>query len=67
MKFFGFILLTLAIACAIGAIEALIIMLLWNYVLCAIFVSVPTISFVLAWGILIVLNIIGACFKGSSK
>ena len=44
-----------------AALEAWIVMLLWNHVLCAIFTSVPTITFWLAWGILILCNIL---FKG---
>ena len=67
MKTFGIILLGLVIACLLGAIEALVVMVLWNYVLCAIFTSIPTISFWLAWGILIILNIIGSCFRKTSK
>ena len=67
MKIFGIILLSLAIACAVGAIEALVVMVFWNYVLCAIFTTIPTISFWLAWGILIILNIVGSLFKGSSR
>ena len=63
MKTVGLILLILAIACAVGAIEALLVMVLWNYALCAIFTTIPTISFWLAWGILLILNIIGSCFK----
>lgn len=63
MKTFGAILLALAIACLSGAVSALVVMVLWNYVLCAIFASIPTISFWLAWGVLVVLNIIGSCLK----
>lgn len=67
MKILKLILLTLAIACAVGTIEALVIMVLWNYVLCAIFTTIPTISFWLAWGVLLILNIVGSFFKSSSK
>jgi hypothetical protein len=67
MKIFGLLLFALAIACLFGAIEALVAMVLWNYVLCAIFTSIPTISFWLAWGILIILNMIGSCFKSRRK
>ena len=67
MKNFGLILLTLAIVCAVGTIEALLVMVLWNYVLCAIFTTIPTISFWLAWGILLILNVVGSFFKSSSK
>ena len=64
MKIFGLILVALMVSCLLGAIEALVVMVLWNYVLCAIFTSIPTISFWLAWGVLFILNIISSCFKG---
>jgi hypothetical protein len=67
MKSFGLILLTLAIVCAIGTIETFVVMALWNYVLCAIFTTIPTISFWLAWGILLILNVVGSFFKSSNK
>ena len=67
MKIIGLLLLGLVLSCLLGAVEALVVMVLWNYVLCAIFTSVPTISFWLAWGILIILNVIGSFFKSSRK
>ena len=67
MKIIGLLLLGLVLSCLLGAVEALVVMVLWNYVLCAIFTSVPTISFWLAWGILIILNVIGSFFKSSKK
>lgn len=67
MKNFSLILFTLAIVFVVGTIEALVVMFLWNYVLCAIFTTIPTISFWLAWGILLILNIIGSFFKSSKK
>jgi hypothetical protein len=66
MKTFGLILLAIAISCLFGAIEALVVMLLWNYVVCAILTTIPTISFWLAWGVLFVLNVIGSFFKNSN-
>ena len=67
MKTFGAILLALTLACLFGAIEALVVMVLWNYVLCAIITTIPTISFWLAWGILAILNILGSLFRQSSR
>ena len=67
MKIFGLILLALAIACVFGAIEALLVMVLWNYVLCAIFTTIPTISYWLAWGVLFLLNILCTRVKISGK
>lgn len=67
MKKLALILLAITIVFVLGTIEAFVIMLLWNYVLCAIFTTIPTISFWLAWGVLIMLNIIGSVFKNSRK
>lgn len=61
----GIILGAVLLAALVGAIEALIFMLLWNYVVCAIFTSVPTLSFWLAWGVLLLINIIGSAFKST--
>jgi hypothetical protein len=67
MRTFIAILLSVAFVCVVGSIEALTIMALWNYVLCAIFTTLPTISFWLAWGIFLILDIIGSIFKLSAK
>ena len=53
----------LALIVGLSAFEGWIFMLLWNYVLCAIFPSIPTLSFWLAWGLLFLINIIGSAFK----
>ena len=53
------------LAALVGAIEAAVFMLLWNYVVCAIFTSMPTLSFWLAWGVLLLINIIGSAFKST--
>lgn len=53
------------LAALVGAIEAAVFMLLWNYVVCAIFTSAPTLSFWLAWGVLLLINIIGSAFKSN--
>lgn len=63
----GIILGAVLIAALVGAIEAVVFMLLWNYVVCAIFTSVPTLSFWLAWGVLLLLNIIGSAFRTTVK
>ena len=65
LKFIGIILGVILLAALIGAIEAAVFMLLWNYVVCAIFTSVPTLSFWLAWGVLLLINIIGSAFKST--
>lgn len=63
----GIILGVVLIAALVGAIEAVVFMLLWNHVVCAIFTSVPTLSFWLAWGVLLLLNIIGSAFRTTVK
>lgn len=63
MEILLIIIIALVIAVAVGALEAWIVMLLWNYVLCAIFTSVPTLSFWLAWGLLILVNLLFGCFR----
>jgi hypothetical protein len=63
LEIIGIILGVVLIAALIGAIEAAVFMLLWNCVVCAIFTSVPTLSFWLAWGALLLINIIGSAFK----
>lgn len=55
------IILIVALAIGLAAFEAWVVMLLWNAVLVAIFPSVPTISFWVAWGMLILCNLL---FKG---
>ncbi len=67
MEILLIIIIALAIAVAIGALEAWIVMLLWNYVLCAIFTSVPTLSFWLAWGLLILVNLLFGCCRRRIK
>lgn len=58
----GIILAVILIVAIVGAIEAAIFMLLWNYVLCALFPAIPTLVFWKAWGLLILINIVlGAC------
>lgn len=58
----GIILAVIVIAVIFGGIEAAIFMLLWNYVLCALFPAIPILTFWKAWGLLILINIVlGAC------
>lgn len=63
----GIIIGAVALIAGIAAFEAWIFMLLWNHVLCAIFASIPTISFWLAWGILVLLNFVGSAFRSTVK
>ena len=50
------------LAVIFAAIEAVILMLLWNWVIAGLF-SAPEISFWVAFGILCLLNIIGSFFR----
>ena len=56
-KLIGF-LITLALVFAVSAFMAWIVMLLWNWVIVAIFVSAPKISFWVAFGLLFIINIL---------
>ena len=49
-------------AVAVAAFEAWIFMLLWNWLAVSLFTA-PEVSFWAAWGILILLNIIGRIFR----
>lgn len=53
----------LALVVGLSALEGWIFMLLWNYVLCALFPSIPTLSFWSAVGLLFLINIIGSAFR----
>lgn len=57
----------IAISLAIGAsaLGAYIFMLLWNWALVGIFPAVPVLEFYRAWGLAILLSIIGSFFKSS--
>lgn len=66
-KFFVGCLSVLLIILIVGAIEGLVFMLLWNWLMPLIWSSAPIFTFWQAWGILILLNIIFAPFKKSSS
>lgn len=58
----GIVLAIVLIAAIFGTIETVVFMLLWNYVLCALFPAIPILTFWKAWGLLILINIVlGAC------
>ncbi len=48
-----------------SALGAYIFMLLWNWALVGIFPAVPVLEFYRAWGLTILLSIIGSFFKSS--
>jgi len=59
--------LILALVLALCALEAWIVMLLWNGVACAIFASLPTINFWVAWGLMILCNLLFKSHSVSTK
>ena len=63
LKIIGIVLLVLLAVCVVIAIEAGIIMLLWNCVLCALFPAIPKLTFWLAVGVSWILSILGGVFK----
>ena len=54
------ILLIIGLAFGLTALEVWICMLLWNGVLCAVFTTIPTISFWHMWGLLILFHLLFA-------
>lgn len=67
MKTILIIILVLALVIGLAAFEAWLVMLLWNAVLIALFPSLPTLSFWLAWGLLILCNILFKSVSVQSK
>lgn len=57
----------LLIIVALGAIEGLVLMLLWNWLAPLFWSNAPILSFWQAWGILVLLNLIFSPFKSSSN
>ena len=66
-NFFVGCLSILFIVIALGAIEGLVLMLLWNWLAPLFWSTAPILSFWQAWGILILLNLIFSPFKSSSN
>jgi hypothetical protein len=54
----------LAFAVVFAALEAWVFMLLWNWILVGLF-NAPTISFWLAWGVLILINILTKAIRST--
>ena len=63
MKFVGLFLAIILLCVGIGALEAYVIMLLWNNVVCAIFSSLPILGFWATCGILVLVNLLLSAFK----
>ena len=60
-------LIVLVIAIALGALEGLVFMLLWNWLIPLFWTAAPILTFWQAWGICFLLNIIGNFFRSKSK
>ena len=52
------ILLTIGLVVGLGALEAWVVMLLWNCVLCALFPTLPILNFWMACGLMILCSIL---------
>lgn len=63
LQVISIILLVIIAICAVLAIEGGVIMLLWNYVLCALFPAIPMVSFWMGIGVSCILSILGGVFK----
>jgi hypothetical protein len=61
------VILILALVLALCALEAWVVMLLWNAVACAIFASLPTINFWMAWGLMILCGLLFRSHSVSTK
>lgn len=58
MKIIGLILAVILLCVGIGALEAYLIMLLWNGVVCLLLPSLPTLTFWVTCGILVLINLL---------
>lgn len=63
MKFVFGCIAYLALSFAFGCLEAFLVMLLWNYAVCAVFTSLPHLTFWVTFGIIWLINIIANIFK----
>ena len=62
MKIVGIILAVILLCVGIGVLEACLIMLLWNEVVCLLVPSLPTLTFWVTCGILVLINLLlSAC------
>lgn len=55
----------IVLAVGVGAFEAWVFMELWNWIAVSLF-SAPELSFWVAWGFLVLLNIIGGMFRSKT-
>lgn len=65
MKTLLAVLIAFPLAIGASALGAYVFMLLWNWALVGIFPAVPVLEFYKAWGLTILLSIIGSFFKSS--
>jgi hypothetical protein len=65
MKTLLAVIIAIPLAIGFSALGAYVFMLLWNWALVGIFPAVPVLEFYKAWGLTILLSIIGSFFKSS--
>jgi hypothetical protein len=65
MKTLLAVIIAIPLAIGFSAFGAYVFMLLWNWALVGIFPAVPVLEFYKAWGLTILLSIIGSFFKSS--
>ncbi|MEY3303893.1 MAG: hypothetical protein RLZZ139_2266 [Cyanobacteriota bacterium] len=65
MKTLLAVIIAIPLAISFSAFFAYVFMLLWNWALVGIFPAVPVLEFYKAWGLTILLSIIGSFFKSS--
>jgi hypothetical protein len=65
MKTLLAVIIAIPLAISFSALGAYVFMLLWNWALVGIFPAVPVLEFYKAWGLTILLSIIGSFFKSS--
>lgn len=60
-------LITLILCIVFGALGGVIFMALWNWIAPIFWVEAPQLSFLQAWGVIILLSWIGSFFRSKSK
>lgn len=65
LQIIGIIFLVIIAICVVLAMEAGVIMLLWNYVLCWLFPAIPMLTFWRAVGVSCIISILSGMFGGT--
>lgn len=67
MKFVFGCIVCLVLSFALGCLEAFLVMFLWNHAVCAVFTSLPHLTFWVTYGIMVLINIIINIFEKAKK